>query len=119
MREVGAEHRPKPDAGRGWKLWQRQPEPARLRIPDLIPKEELVGRVKNIVANEGYAFLSVEGRGDFYFRERDLEPGVQLQNLALGDEFLFEVLRPPSVNKAGAAKNLRPHREQDTLPASE
>ncbi len=110
---------PKPDAGRGWKLWQRQPEPARLRIPDLTVQEQLVGRVKNVVTSEGYAFLSVEGRGDFYFRERDLEPGVQLQDLALGDLFDFEVLRPPTVSKAGAAKNLRSHREQDTKPASE
>jgi hypothetical protein len=109
----------KPEAGPGWRMRSAPPQRGIVKMPP-IPietSEVLVGRVKNIVAGEGYAFLTVEGRGDYYFRGRDLEEGVRFHEIAVGDLFLFEVLRPPTAAKAGAGRNLRRQRAEEA-PAS-
>lgn len=105
------------EGGAGWRTQARPLQRAVVSVPAAPAPapvhEELVGRVKNIVAGmpgEGYAFLTVEGRGDFYFRGRDLEDGVLFDEVAVGDEFTFEILRPPTPGKAGAARNMRRHR---------
>ena len=106
---------PKPDAGPGWRLVHRAPERGLVSMPQIPTPgaEELLGRVKNIFADDGFAFLTVEGRGDFYFRERDLESGEQLGRLRPGDEFVFEVFRLPGGGKAGAGRRLRRHRSAE------
>lgn len=100
----------RPEVGSGWRLQTRGAEHPRglvsmPPIAGILP--ERTGRVKNIVRGEGYAFLTVDGLEDYYFRHQDLEPDVMFATLSVGDEFVFEVLRAPAGGKAGAARNLR------------
>jgi cold shock CspA family protein len=83
-------------------ILQDQENAGRSQMPEL-----LVGRVKNIVSDRGFAFLQTRDGRDYFFHMSFLEDGIEFDKLRTGDEFAFEVEREPAAGKAGMAKNIR------------
>lgn len=66
----------------------------------------LVGEVKKKVADRGFGFIRAEDGMDYFFHLTDLR-GLEFDTLPEGLSVVFEVKKEPSMDKAGAAQNVR------------
>jgi len=58
------------------------------------------GKIKNIISDKGFGFISEEaGKTEFFFHRSGLE-GVDFGDLSTGDSVLFEVTESPKGPRA-------------------
>ena len=66
----------------------------------------ILGRIKRLISDKGYGFIESEGGPLYFFHLTDLD-GLIFGELIEGLPVRFEVKKPPSDERAGAAKNVR------------
>jgi cold shock CspA family protein len=67
----------------------------------------LSGMVKRKIADRGFAFIEASDGQDYFFHLTDLEEDLSFDQVYEGLPVDFEVKTPPSLDKAGAAQNVR------------
>jgi len=70
-------------------------------------KQELAGTVKKKVTDRGFGFIRGEDGRDYFFHFTDLRPGVEFDEVQEGASVDFVIKRAPSMDKAGAAQDVR------------
>ncbi len=79
-----------------------------------LPDGRTLGLVKNLRQDKGFGFLqSPEGR-DYFFHATDLEDGIVLEELSVGEKLTFEITQEPSAEQGGRAVRVR----RPSTPAS-
>jgi len=69
----------------------------------------LSGMVKKKVADRGYGFIQTFDGQNYFFHLSDLMPDLEFDDVMEGLQVDFEVKKTPSLDKAGAAQNVRRH----------
>jgi len=69
----------------------------------------MTGMVKKKVADRGYGFIHTPDGRSYFFHLTDLQPGLEFEDVEEGVQVDFEVKKETSLDKAGAAQNVRRH----------
>ncbi|MBW1987999.1 MAG: NYN domain-containing protein [Deltaproteobacteria bacterium] len=67
------------------------------------------GAVKHLVEGKAYGFIAGENGHDYFFHATDLESPLVWNDMRVGMRLDFEVKKEPTVDRAGAAGNIRIH----------
>jgi CspA family cold shock protein len=67
----------------------------------------LAGKIKTIITERGFGFISGADGSEFFFHFSDLQSGLEFESLEPGVEVMFEIKKMPSQGKAGAAQNVK------------
>jgi len=70
------------------------------------PGAVMSGKVKNLVVENGYGFISAEDGSDFFFHNTEISRGVALSDLAVGDAVEFTVKSLPACGRAGRIREV-------------
>lgn len=71
------------------------------------PGTKRVGEVCRIISDRGFGFIATGDSTNYYFHFTDLTADLEFADMAVGDAVEFEIKRPPSHDKAGAAQMVR------------
>ncbi len=80
---------------------------------------EIAGFVKTKFPERGFGFIQATDGCDYFFHLSDLSGALDFEGLAEGTTVLFQVRKPSSLGKAGAAQNVsldQPARQQREAP---
>lgn len=87
-----------------------EPEPA---DPDGMAGTLLRGRVKTVIRERGYGFITADDGSDYFFHANTLGQGLEFATLTIDLPVMFEVRTGPSPTRAGAARLVCPTSDED------
>jgi cold shock CspA family protein len=71
--------------------------------------QKITGKIKSIKSDRGYGFIEAADGKQYFFHLTDLQADLEFGDLKEGNYVDFIIKKDPSLDKAGAARNVRAH----------
>lgn len=56
----------------------------------MIKEKTMIGKIKTLIGDKGFGFITTEKKIDYFFHRTDLMPGLVFEELRMGDKVEFE-----------------------------